>query len=52
MIDEDFGARHHRLLFIEYQPGVGIGLHDHTSRRRTSSSKAACRRRWMERCMT
>lgn len=30
MIDEDFGARHHRLLFIEYQPGVGIGLHDHT----------------------
>jgi len=30
MIDEDFGARHHRMLFIEYQPGVGIGLHDHT----------------------
>jgi quercetin dioxygenase-like cupin family protein len=30
MVDEDFGARHHRLLFIEYQPGVGIGLHDHT----------------------
>jgi quercetin dioxygenase-like cupin family protein len=30
MIDENFGARHHRLLFIEYQPGVGIGLHDHT----------------------
>jgi quercetin dioxygenase-like cupin family protein len=30
MIDEEFGARHHRLLFIEYQPGVGIGLHDHT----------------------
>jgi quercetin dioxygenase-like cupin family protein len=30
MIDEDFGARHHRLLYIEYQPGVGIGLHDHT----------------------
>jgi quercetin dioxygenase-like cupin family protein len=30
MIDEDFGARHHRLLFIEYQPDVGIGLHDHT----------------------
>jgi len=30
MIDEDFGARHHRLLFIEYQPGVGIALHDHT----------------------
>jgi quercetin dioxygenase-like cupin family protein len=30
LIDEDFGARHHRLLFIEYQPGVGIGLHDHT----------------------
>jgi mannose-6-phosphate isomerase-like protein (cupin superfamily) len=21
---------HHRLLFIEYQPGVSIGLHDHT----------------------
>ena len=30
MIDEDFGAKHHRMLFIEYQPGVGIGLHDHT----------------------
>jgi quercetin dioxygenase-like cupin family protein len=30
MIDEEFGARHHRLLFIEYQPDVGIGLHDHT----------------------
>src|SRR5438034_3426307 len=30
MIDEKFGARHHRLLFIEYQPGVSIGLHDHT----------------------
>ena len=30
MIDEDFGARHHRMLFIEYQPEVGIGLHDHT----------------------
>lgn len=29
MIDEEFGARHHRMLFIEYQPGVGIGLHDH-----------------------
>lgn len=30
LVDEDFGAAHHRLLFIEYQPGVGIGLHDHT----------------------
>ena len=30
LIDENFGAAHHRLLFIEYQPGVGIGLHDHT----------------------
>ena len=30
MIDEQLGARHHRMLFIEYQPGVGIGLHDHT----------------------
>lgn len=30
MIDEEFGARHHRMLFIEYQPGVGIGFHDHT----------------------
>lgn len=30
LIDEDFGARHHRLLFIEYQPGVTLGLHDHT----------------------
>ncbi len=30
MVDEAFGARHHRLLFIEYQPGVSIGLHDHT----------------------
>lgn len=29
LIDEAFGARHHRLLLIEYQPGVGIGLHDH-----------------------
>jgi quercetin dioxygenase-like cupin family protein len=30
LIDEDFGARHHRLLLIEYQPGVRLGLHDHT----------------------
>jgi len=29
MIDAGFGARHHRMAFIEYQPGVGIGLHDH-----------------------
>jgi len=26
LIDEKFGARHHRLLFIEYLPGVSIGL--------------------------
>jgi len=30
LIDEKFGAIHHRLLFIEYLPGVGIGPHDHT----------------------
>jgi len=30
MIDEKFGSIHHRMLFIEYQPGVSIGLHDHT----------------------
>ena len=30
MIDEKLGARHHRMLFIEYQPDVSIGLHDHT----------------------
>jgi len=30
LIDEAFGAIHHRLLFIEYLPGVGIGPHDHT----------------------
>ena len=30
MIDEQFGAVHHRLLFIEYQPGARIALHDHT----------------------
>jgi quercetin dioxygenase-like cupin family protein len=30
LIDEAFGARHHRMLLIEYQPGVSIGLHDHT----------------------
>jgi quercetin dioxygenase-like cupin family protein len=30
LVDEAFGAAHHRLLFIEYQPGVGIALHDHT----------------------
>ena len=30
LIDEKFGARHHRLLFIEYLPQVSIGLHDHT----------------------
>jgi quercetin dioxygenase-like cupin family protein len=29
LIDENFGAAHHRLLFIEYLPGVAIGLHDH-----------------------
>ena len=30
MIDEHYGSRHHRMLFIEYQPGVSIALHDHT----------------------
>ena len=30
LIDEKFGAVHHRLLFIEYLPGVGIAPHDHT----------------------
>jgi quercetin dioxygenase-like cupin family protein len=30
IIDEKFGAVHHRMVFIEYQPGVGIALHDHT----------------------
>jgi quercetin dioxygenase-like cupin family protein len=30
LIDEKFRACHHRLLFIEYLPGVSIGLHDHT----------------------
>jgi quercetin dioxygenase-like cupin family protein len=30
LIDEKLGARHHRILLIEYQPGVSIGLHDHT----------------------
>jgi len=30
LIDENIGAVHHRMLFIEYQPGVSIGLHDHT----------------------
>ena len=30
LIDAKFGASHHRMAFIEYQPGVGIGPHDHT----------------------
>jgi uncharacterized cupin superfamily protein len=30
LIDEQFGARHHRMVFIEYLPGSNIGLHDHT----------------------
>jgi quercetin dioxygenase-like cupin family protein len=30
LVDEKLGARHHRLLFIEYLPGASIGLHDHT----------------------
>lgn len=30
LIDANFGARHHRMLYLEYQPGVSIGLHDHT----------------------
>ena len=29
LVDEKFGAIHHRLLFIEYLPGVGIDRHDH-----------------------
>jgi mannose-6-phosphate isomerase-like protein (cupin superfamily) len=29
-MDENIGAIHHRLLFIEYQPGVSLALHDHT----------------------
>jgi len=30
LMDEKFGARHHRMLFLEYQPGASIALHDHT----------------------
>jgi len=30
LIDEQFGARHQRMLFLEYQPGASIALHDHT----------------------
>jgi mannose-6-phosphate isomerase-like protein (cupin superfamily) len=30
IIDENLGAIHHRLLFIEYQPGVNLAMHDHT----------------------
>jgi len=30
LVDEKFGARHHRLVFSEYQPGASIALHDHT----------------------
>ena len=30
IMDENIGAIHHRLLFIEYQPGVSLGTHDHT----------------------
>ena len=29
LIDEKLGARHHRMALIQYEPGVGIGLHDH-----------------------
>jgi quercetin dioxygenase-like cupin family protein len=30
LIDEASGAVHHRLLFIHYEPGANIALHDHT----------------------
>jgi quercetin dioxygenase-like cupin family protein len=30
LLDENVGTVHQRLLFIEYQPGVSIALHDHT----------------------
>jgi mannose-6-phosphate isomerase-like protein (cupin superfamily) len=30
LMDENIGAVHHRLLFIEYQPGVSLAMHDHT----------------------
>jgi quercetin dioxygenase-like cupin family protein len=30
LIDEAFGAVHHRLVFIQYEPGARIPLHDHT----------------------
>lgn len=30
LMDENIGAIHHRLLFIEYQPGVSLAMHDHT----------------------
>ncbi|NEO11757.1 MULTISPECIES: cupin domain-containing protein [unclassified Moorena] len=29
LIDENMGAIHHRLLLVEFQPGVSIALHDH-----------------------
>jgi mannose-6-phosphate isomerase-like protein (cupin superfamily) len=29
MMDENVGAVHHRLLFLEYQPGVSVTAHDH-----------------------
>jgi len=30
LIDAAFGAVHHRMVLIEYLPGVSIALHDHT----------------------
>ncbi len=30
LMDENIGSAHHRLLFIEYQPGVSLAMHDHT----------------------
>lgn len=30
LIDESFGAVHHRMVFINYDPGASIALHDHT----------------------
>jgi quercetin dioxygenase-like cupin family protein len=30
LIDEKFGARHQRMVFIEYEPGANIQPHDHT----------------------
>jgi quercetin dioxygenase-like cupin family protein len=50
LIDQKLGAHQHRVLFVEYQPGASIGVHDHPFEEAYFIlSGEVCGRRYMDR---